>query len=566
MAVAIGMTPAVAQTPATSELSGSIVSHAAGAATKPTAICSGDDAAPAKAMILPGYGKGGFAIRTESPMAQAYLDNGMQLGHAFAHKASIAAFTRAAELDPRCAMCLWGEAWASGPTINYPIEKKDVALLAEMVAHAGMLLAPDAPQKERQLIAALALRYDHGGGAGRGDKAFAAAMVALAKAYPLDNEIQTIAADAIMIVSSNSGKFNDMDRAMALLEPVLQRDPDYTPAIHFYIHATEIAGVPAYAEPYADRLIGDAPNASHLIHMPSHTWYHIGRYQDAADANVRAAAIGRDNAKRLGMAQPDGVWQLPYHMHNVKYGISGALMAGDAKSALLLSDPIMGRITASKGKENPGSQMTYGLAYMAQGRFADRAKVTALPEPRAELPYARAFLHYARGEAAARAGDAAAVKAEAAAMPDRIAPQKDDWGAGYATRMMRIERLVLEGRAAMIEQRPDDAVIAFRKAALLQENKDFLEISDPPAFWYMVRRDLGAALLAAGRPEQAIAEIDQSLKLMPRDAIALATRSAAEARLGRTARAASDRAMALSLWHGDRASLGLPGAVRLASR
>ena len=130
---------------------------------------------------------------------------------------------------------------------------------------------------------------------------------------------------------------------MALLEGVLKRDPAYTPAIHFYIHATEAARVPALAEPFADRLATLAPRASHLVHMPSHTYYWVGRYQDAADANMRAVAIGIENAKALGMPTPDGVWGLPYHAHNVIFGLGGALEAGDTKTALYLGRPLVER-------------------------------------------------------------------------------------------------------------------------------------------------------------------------------------------------------------------------------
>src|SRR4051812_35104615 len=60
--------------------------------------------------IMNGYGTGGFPITTRVPAAQAFLDNGMQLAHAFAHKAAIGAMAEAVRLDPTCAMCLWGQA------------------------------------------------------------------------------------------------------------------------------------------------------------------------------------------------------------------------------------------------------------------------------------------------------------------------------------------------------------------------------------------------------------------------------------------------------------------------
>jgi len=526
-------------------------------------MCSGDMTAPKAATILPGYGDGGFPIRTTVPKAQAFFDNGMQLAHAFAHKAAIQAFHEAARLDPDCAMCLWGEAWAAGPTINYPIPPEDEAKLAAMVARAQALSAA-APPKERELIAALALRYRNGGGRGPGDHAFAQAMGTLAAKYPIDDEIAVMAADAWMIPSAQSNSAANMGKAVALLEEVLKRNPDYTPAIHFYIHATEIAGYPQRAEPYADRLAMLAPAAAHLVHMPSHTYYHVGRYQDAADANVKAVALGIANAKRLGLAAPDGVWDLPYHAHNVQYGVGGALISGDAKDALALSDPLIAAAQISKRKElGVFPQMVAGTGYFAEARYADPHKVLALREP--ALPYVKAYWHYARGEAAARLGDVALVRKEAAAIPDRVGPEKPDDASDGAGNMMRIAHQVLNGRAAMLENKPAQALVAFKAAAKMQETKAFLSFSDPPAFWYPVRRDMAAALLAMGKPKEALREADATLRSTPKEPVTLALKAEAEARLGQAAAAKADRGAALASWHGDRAML--PGApAEIATR
>jgi len=545
LAIAVGLSPALAQDMKSDDTLKATPPLDAAA----TPMCSGDMTAPRTATILSGYGSGGFPIRTAIPKAQAYFDNGMQLAHAFAHKAAIQAFHEAARLDPNCAMCLWGEAWASGPTINYPIPPADQAKLAAMAARA-QALAVNASPKERELIAALALRYQNGGGRGPGDRAFAEAMATLAVRYPIDDEIAVMAADAWMIPSAQINSSANIGKSVTLLEDVLKRNPDYTPAIHFYIHATEIAGYPARAEPYADKLASLAPSASHLVHMPSHTYYHIGRYQDAADANVKAVALGIANAKRLGLSEPDGVWDLPYHAHNVQYGVGGALISGDAKDALALSDPLVRRAAMAKPKgKDAYSQMVAGTGYFAEARYADPHKVLALPEP--GLPYVKAYWHYARGEAAARLGDAVLVRREAAAIPDHAGPEKYDDATDGAGRMMRIAHLVLDGRAAMLENKPKEALAAFRAAAKIQETKAFLSFSDPPAFWYPVRRDVAAALLAMGKPRDALREADNTLKAMPKEPVTLATRAEAEAKLGQAARAATDRTTALALWHGD---------------
>jgi hypothetical protein len=556
-AVTLGLSPALAQDkPASDSLLPAMPLDAA-------PMCGGDMTAPKTATILAGYGSGGFPIRTTNPRAQAFFDNGMQLAHAFAHKAAILAFREAARLDPGCAMCLWGEAWAAGPTINYPIGAEDQTKLAALVTRA-QTLAATAPPKERDLIAALALRYQNGGGSGAGDRAFATAMAALAIKYPIDDEIAVLAADAWMIPSSLASKSANIGKAEALLEGVLKRNPDYTPAIHFYIHATEMAGHPGRAEPFADKLAALAPAAAHLVHMPSHTWYHVGRYQDAVDANVRAVALGIANAKRLGLAEPNGVWDLPYHAHNVQYGVGGALISGDAKSALMLSDPLIAAASISKRK-NLGvyPQMVAGTGYFAEARYADARKVLALPEP--SLPYVRAYWHYARGEAAARLGDSALVRKEAAAIPDRVGPEKPEDASAAAGRMMRIAHLVLNGRAAMLERKPAEALDAFKAAARLQETKAFLSFSDPPAFWYPVRRDMAAALLAMGKPKDALRETERTLRSTPKEPVTLAIKAEAEGKLGQAVGAATDRQAALAAWRGDRGLL--PGAtVALAGR
>jgi tetratricopeptide (TPR) repeat protein len=494
----------------------------------PVHLCGDDGGVPAKATILAGYGGGGFAVRTSVPKAQAFFDNGMQLGHAFAHKAAIAAMAEAARLDPNCAMCAWGHAWAAGPTINYPVDPAAArTLLAE--AEKAQRLAAGGPEKERLLADALVQRYR------KGNKAFAEAMDALALRYPNDDEILTLAADAWMTLDSNANKSDHTPREVALLETVLKRSPDYTPAIHFYIHATEIGGYPERAERYADRLAALAPAASHLIHMPSHTYYHIGRYQDAADANVRAVEIGHQNAKRLGLAEPDGVWELPYHAHNVHYGVGAALISGDSKSALALSDPLVARTVQPKAnRHGTFGEMIAGMGFFAEARFADPAKVLSLPKPADAFPFATAYWHYARGEAQAKKGDAAAVSAEAAAMqpPAGRAP-KEDFAWGAAKKMVAISRLVLEGRAAMMERDPKRALSAFTAAAKMQEAKSFASFSDPPVFWYPVRRDMAEALFAMGKPQEAIAAADTALKAMPKEPGTMALRARISAALSR---------------------------------
>jgi tetratricopeptide (TPR) repeat protein len=497
--------------------------------------------------ILGGYGQGGFQIRTGNPEAQAFFSNGMQLAHAFAHKAAVSAMQESRRLDPNCAMCSWGEAYAAGPTINYSIDDAERKRLAEVTANAERL-ATDGPEKEHRLIAAMKLRY--AGDAKQGNKGFAEAMDALARAYPDDDSIAVVASDALLIASD--AKPDQMARPVALLETVLQRNPDYAPAIHFYIHATEIAGFPKRAEPYANRLARIAPAASHLVHMPSHTYYWVGRYEDAAAANLKAVELGFANARRLKLPEPDGVWTLAYHGHNVQFGIGGALMAGDAERGLAIARPLVA-MGARAQKLDPYKQAVLGQGYIAIARFAPLAETLAIAAPAKDAAIGQALWHYARGEAYARVGDRTGLEAEARAMPKKIKP--DPLG-GSATAAITVARLVLEGRMAMLDNRPDKAAKAFARAAALEEAKPLAEWTDPPLWWYPVRRDLAAALLAQGKTREALAEIEASLRHRPLDPVALATRSQIQAKLGNASAAKGDRAVALAHWHGTAVTLG----------
>src|SRR5690606_35108654 len=93
-------------------------------------------------------------------------------------------------------------------------------------------------------------------------------------------------------------------RAIRLVETVLARNPDQPQAQHLYIHLTEASTTPGRAEPAANMLEIAAPASAHLVHMPSHTYYRVGRFSDGIRANRRAIEVDDAMATRLGEAKP----------------------------------------------------------------------------------------------------------------------------------------------------------------------------------------------------------------------------------------------------------------------
>src|SRR2546423_1399141 len=82
---------------------------------------------------------------------------------------------------------------------------------------------------------------------------------------------------------------------VSTLEEIIRREPNHPGALHLYIHAVEASTTPERAEAAADRLFKLMPDAGHIVHMPSHIYYRVGRYQDAVHVNELAAKVDQDS-------------------------------------------------------------------------------------------------------------------------------------------------------------------------------------------------------------------------------------------------------------------------------
>ena len=509
-------------------------------------------------VMVDGFGTGGFAVDTTVPEAQAWFDHGVRLRWAFEHRESVRAFRKARLLDPDCGMCAWGEAWALGPNLNGGGNDDDSQASALKAAREARGLARDATPMQRQMIDALVQRYS--GLKGTRDRRFARAMDRIARRHPSDVAVAAITADAWMLKADewwdDDGKAADpaITRAMAILEQALAAAPNDPGAIHLYIHLTEWSDDPHKAIPFGERLASLAPGASHLVHMPSHTFYRVGRYREAMMSNVNAVALDLryDELAR----PPGGVPGMPLHAHNIHFGLGGALMAGGTEEGLKLADWFLATYRDIPA-DNVWRQIVANNAYAVYGRFGSPAQVAALPEPAATHPMLRISWRYARGEAAGRAGDAAAVRAEAEAIRELRADPAFAAGpmADRRKAFTELSQRVLEGRAAMIEGNTAAAVAAFNRAAEIQGQGP--EGGDPPAVWYPTRRSLAAALLLNGDAAAARAKVLELIEDWPNDPYSYFVLAEAETALGHAEAAAEARRRSQAEWIGGAMDLKL---------
>ena len=465
-------------------------------------------------------------ITTRAAEAQAYFDQGMRWAYAFNHGEAARAFRAAQEADPTCAMCYWGEAYVLGPNINYPMQPQAIAPAFAAVAQA-LALRQGGSEREHALIEALAARYSPDPDAGRAglDAAYAEAMGAVAARFPDDDEVQVLFADALMNLQPwdywEADKRTPKGRVaeqVAALETVLARNPDHPGASHLYIHTVEASTTPERAEPYADRLNGQMPGAGHLVHMPAHIYYRIGRYLDSLNVNVAAT---RADEALIAASPQDPVYRYGYYPHNIHFVLVSARVAGDRAHTIEAAETL-GRFPWGDTESLAGLvQPIQQAPYYAHAQFSPPETILALEEPGADRPFVRGSWHYARAIAAIRAGDLAAAAAESRAIGDLVA--KADFGnleAWYvpARESLTIATKVVDARVARAQGDHAAAVAALREAAAIQAALPYME---PPYWYYPVRQTLGAVLLEAGETEAAIREFQASLIETPNNAYAL---------------------------------------------
>jgi tetratricopeptide (TPR) repeat protein len=364
------------------------------------------------------------------------------------------------------------------------------------------------------------------------ERDFADDLIKADETGPSAIDLRLLASEVLM-TAWRRGDHTTAAPAVALIEPILRKSPRNTAAIHYYIHATEYAGYPARALLYAEKLPGLAPKASHLVHMAAHTYFRVGRYEDAGTINAVAMRTDADHLTET--RTPGPLAAADYYGHNLRFGMAGTLMSGDRTLALKFADHLH-RAFPEPAFHKDGMSAAEGQRFTIYARY-DPQRMLSLPEPTADNSLTRSLYHYARGEAFAELGDAEGLAAEA----DKISG--DDPA-------VKIARGVLAGRLAMLQTHFDEAAQAFERAAAAQDALLPATI-DPPTWWYPIHRSVAAAWLLDGQFSRAADAAQKSLSAWPADPLALLVLSRANDGLGHHQEARRTDAQAIGLWMGD---------------
>ena len=451
-------------------------------------------------------------ISTRVAATQEYFDQGLRLVYGFNHAEAIRSFTRAAELDPTCAMCYWGIALAYGPHVNAPMDSAS-GIAAYAAVQKALTLKSHVTTAERAYIEALAQRYEADPPADRVrlDTLYSRAMGQVAKTYPKDLDAATLYAESLMDLrpwnywKPDGTPYPGTKEIVQQLERVISRNPNHPGACHYYIHAVEAVN-PKAAVPCAERLARLMPGEGHMVHMPSHIYIRVGRWNDAVQANQHA--IHTDEVFIEGQ-HPMGIYPLAYYPHNIHFFAFASTMAGRSAQAIDASNTLTTKVNLDAARQVALLQEMlpyHALTLTTFGRWDEVLGQSLPPEDirfsYAMASYARGVAHAAKGEWAEAQSALDAVTAIEAATPE---------GAEGKT-ALSIAVHALSGEIATRRGDLDVGINHFREAAKIEDGGLYFE---PPKWYYPIRHSLGAALVKAGQPAEAEKVYREDLRRFP---------------------------------------------------
>ena len=473
------------------------------------------------AQLFDGLGSFHRQISSTSPQAQQYFDQGMRLMWAFNHDEASRSFARAVQLDPKCAICLWGVALTVGPNYNMPMMAEARARVAYDSLQRAQALLDGASAPERALIGALKARYPQPtaldpSNEGPVMQAYSKAMHDVAAQFPLDDDIQTMYAESLMnlnawkLWSSDGTPAPGTEEIVRTLETVMARNPAHPGANHYYVHAIEASPHPEKAVAAAERLRGMMPAAGHLEHMPAHIMQRVGRYEDAAEANRKGAAA--DQAY-LGKTRPLDYYGM-YVAHNYQFLGYSTAMEGRRAETLEAMKQMRAAFPEEAMLSMPGLDWYGAEPYLAMVRFGLWDQILAEPRPNPALKTLTGGYLFASVMALAATNRVAEATRRLDELNAVRAGLPADATAGFnsAADVLGVAALIARSRVERAQHHADAAIATLTEAVALEDKLGY----DEPADWFFpVRHLLGAELVKAGKNSLAESVYREDLRRNP---------------------------------------------------
>jgi len=426
-------------------------------------------------------------VKTKSQKAQDYFNQGIQLRYAFAINEAISSFREAQKLDSTNAMFYWGEAWALGSYLNRHMRADKASLAFTASRKAVERINENTSDVDRALIEATQVRFveDFDYKTRRvQDSLYADAMRKVYDQYSDDLDVGTLYAEALFLLEPRRGtRKMDNPRLMIIhdvLEAVLAKNIEHPGACHLYIHATESTDHPELGESCADFLGNTIPGASHINHMPSHTYNEIGRWGDGVRANLQASLTDQ-------RAKEEGTAISTYAGHNLHMLLYAASYDGQGAIAMQA-----GRDFAKQNSD----PVHFVLTALRFGRFDD---VLETDRPKKGI-ISQSIWDFCQGYAKLKNGESDFANLYLSRVKATADTTKAEFRFEPGGPLLKVLAAILEGEIAWTKGEKNTAVRLFDAAVKLE---DALPYSEPEPLPFAARHWLGSAQLELGQYPQA---------------------------------------------------------------
>jgi len=516
------------------------------------------------ALEVPPIGAYGRRVSGASDEAQAWFDQAIRYTYGFNQDQAAACYARAALASPSCPMAWWGLAHIFSVDINNQNIAEDEAVWAVVALREAERLANLASPLEQALIQAESKRTvlspPDSMGRAHLDEAYSEAMASIWASAGQDADIGVLYAESLMLLQPWNYwtvEFEPLERAeeiVALLEDCILLSPEHPGAHHFYIHMVESSGNAERGIPSADMLGGLMPGSGHLVHMPSHIYANVGRYEDAVAVNERAVEL--DGAYFAAYQKP--TFYLNYYSHNIQFVTFGAMMEGRKALALeyvdsleaLITDPIIEMFA-------PFIDGMNAIRLHVYIRFGMWEEILAAPEYAEFRKASRALRRYARTVAFANLGRTEEARLELAQFDAAVAEVPEEWSIAFnpSKTVFDLARRVAEAETLWREGDPTSAIAMLKETCEAEHN---LVYTEPPPWMIPIRHALGAIQLASGDAAGAEASYREDLTKHKENAWSLLGLSQALDRQGKQEEHSSMQARVKDAW--GRADIEAPAS------
>jgi hypothetical protein len=426
--------------------------------------------------------------------------------HSFQYEDAEAQFAEIAKADPSCAMAHWGIALSYFHQIWERPQEPVLKRGHEQMRMAQKLGANT--DREDDYIAALAIYYDNPTSPDYHKRVtgYSDAMGKLYQKYPTDMEAGAFYALSLLAAEPpDDATLANQKKAVAILLPLFQRDPDHPGLAHYIIHSCDNPQMAQTGLVAARAYAGIASSSAHAVHMPSHIFARLGLWQEDIQANLKSVALTQKSS---------AMYMAGHELHAMHFLLYAYLQTGqDAKARQTVDQALQIVAAAPKSDDDSGMMRYYGYAQADFPALYDLemhhwADAMAL-QPAADAPaHMQTITYHAQAIGAARAGNVDAARLAAKKFDEaQDAVRKSKYA--YMLDGPNLERAEVQAWLAFAEKKNDDALKQMRQVADLQDKVGKAEVDIP------AREMLADMLLETNQPELALAEYEKSMKIDP---------------------------------------------------